>query len=51
MQLQMTSYYLAKFGGHRQSGSGNKIFLACHVTLKDHAFKGSFEFMGATPSW
>ena len=34
----MESYYPVTFGGHRQSGSGEK-FLVCHMILKDHIIK------------
>ena len=44
------SYYLAKFGGHRYSGSGDMV-LVCHVISKNHVPKGSRNFMDGSPSW
>ena len=32
----MISHQSFRFGGHRQSGSGNIMVLVCHVILEDH---------------
>ena len=44
------SYHSAKFGGHRHSCSGEKMILVCHVISKDRLIKGSYDFMGGSPS-
>ena len=41
-------YHLAMFGCHRHSRSGD-MYLVCHVILKDHMIKGSWDFMGGSP--
>ena len=33
--------YPAKFGGHRQCGSGDIMVLVCHVISQDHVIKGA----------
>ena len=30
------SHHPATFGGHRDCGSGDKMFLICHIILPDH---------------
>ena len=42
----MVSHLPAKFDGHRHCGSGDVMFLTCHVTSRDHVFKGLCDFMG-----
>ena len=39
-----------KFGDHRYSGSRDIIFLVCHITLKNHVIKGSFDYIGRSTS-
>ena len=36
----------ARFGSHRYYGSGDEMFLICHVTSHDHVFKGLRDLMG-----
>ena len=43
-------HLLATFGGHRHCGSGDIMFLICHVTSRDHVFKGICDFMGKSHS-
>ena len=42
--------HAANFGGFRHCGSGDKIFLICHVISKDHLFKGLRDIMGGNPA-
>ena len=35
------------FGGHRHSGSGDIIILACHMMLQDKVMRGSRSFIAA----
>ena len=35
---------LAKFGDHRNCGSGDIMFLVCHTIQQDHVIEGSFDF-------
>ena len=44
------SYHPAKFVSHSHSGSAYIMFLDCHVISQDHVVKGSFDFMGGSPS-
>ena len=44
------SCHLAKFGGYRHCGSGDKMMLVCHVTLQDQVITGSRDFMGRSSS-
>ena len=39
------SYYPAKFGCHRDCGSGDLMVLDCHVVLQDHVTKRSSNFI------
>ena len=38
------------FCDHRQCDNGDIMVLACHVISKDHVIKGSYDFMGSSPS-
>ena len=42
------NYYLAKFQGHKQSGSGIMISI-CHVISQNHVIKGLCDFIGGSP--
>ena len=44
------SYHQAKFDSHRHWVSGDIMVSVCHVTLKDHIIKASYEFMGRSSS-
>ena len=37
------SHYVVKFGERRRCGSGDMMFLICHVVLGDNVIKGSCE--------
>ena len=37
----MVYHYLDKFGGYRDFGSRDKMFLVCYVIKLDHIIKGS----------
>ena len=39
------SYNPTKFGGHRHSVSGDKVFLVCHKVSKDHMIKWSCDLL------
>ena len=43
------SYQSAKFCGQSHSGSGDIMFLVCHVISQDRAIKGSCHFTGGIP--
>ena len=45
------SYHPAKFGGHRNFGSGVIMNLVGHVILQDHVIEGSFHFMSGSFLW
>ena len=47
-ELLAASHLSEKFGGH--CGSGNRMFLICHVTSRDHMLKWLCEFVGGSPS-
>ena len=47
----MVSYHSVKFGGHNHSSSGVIMILVCHVILQVDVIKGSYDFMGGSPSW
>ena len=44
------NYHLVKFGGHRYCDSEGKNVLVCDVISYDHVIKGSFDFIGKSPS-
>ena len=46
----MASHQLAKFCGHKCSGSRNIIVLGCHVISQDHVIKESSNSMGRSLS-
>ena len=39
-----------KFGGHRLSGSGDKMVFVCHMTLQDYVIKVLNDFIIRSPS-
>ena len=41
-------HHTTNFGGFRYFGSGNKMFLICHVIAKDHVFKGLCNYQTET---
>ena len=41
--------YANNFGGFRYCGRGDKMILICHVSSKDHMFKGLLDFIGEIP--
>ena len=40
----------ATFGGFSHCGSGDEMFLMCHMISKDHVFKGLRDFIRENPS-
>ena len=44
-ELIKVHYHLAKLGGHGHSNSGDRLALACQVTLQNHVIKGSCGLM------
>ena len=49
-ELTRVSYHPAKFGDYRQSGSGDIMILACHVTMQDQVIRGLYDLMVRSPS-
>ena len=43
------SHHSAKFGGHRSWGSGDILFLICHVTSRDHLVTVWCDIMKGSP--
>ena len=43
-------YHPDGFGNHRNCDSGDIMFLICHLTSRNHMFKGLCEFMGWSSS-
>ena len=39
------SYNPVKFGGYRDSGSGDIMVFVCHVNLQDHVIKLFYDFL------
>ena len=48
-ELKKVNYHPAKFRGHRHCGSGDIIFLICHVISQDQIVKGSCDFKKQEP--
>ena len=44
-ELLNVSHHPTKFGGHRDSASGDLIVLVCHVILLDHVIKELCDFV------
>ena len=45
------SYHLVKFVEGSHSGSKVIMILVCHLISLDHVIKGSYDFIGWSPSW
>ena len=46
----MVSYHPAKFGGHHKNcGSGDMMFLICHVISQGNLTQGPCDFTGWSP--
>ena len=47
-QLLVLCHHPDKLCDHKHCEGGDKKFLICHVTSRQHMFKGSYEFMGGS---
>ena len=45
-KLLIVCNHLTRFGGLRHFGSGDKMYLICHVASRDHVFKELRNLMG-----
>ena len=50
-KLDKVSHNPTNFGGYRLFGSGDTMSLVGQVISQDHVIKGSYDFMGESPSW
>ena len=44
------SHHPSKFGGRRHCGSEDIMVLVCHMISQDDLIKGSYNFLGRSPS-
>ena len=48
-ELLAVCHHTDKSCDHNHCNSGDIMFLICHVTSREHMFKGLYEFMGEAP--
>ena len=46
----MLCHYGGKCCDHKHCDGGDITFLICHITSREHVFKGLCEFIGGRPS-
>ena len=51
MPAGKASYHLVKFVEGSHSGSKVIMILVCHLISLEHVIKGSYDFIGLSPSW
>ena len=49
-ECMMKCHYLDKSSEHKHCSGGDIMFLVCHMTTREHMFKGLWEFMGGSLS-
>ena len=51
VELPALCHHPDKSCDHGHYDSGDIVFLICHVTSREHMFKGLCEFVGGSPLW